>query len=587
MPRRRTLRPWWRPGPPSCRTPAGGPWPISMGWRSGGCPRTRRRWPPWTGSTSRFPGPGLAGEEVLRMLDEGRLARHGRKSRPEVLRIRHRRRATGGAGGRLAGRLVGSERGDGGDVTRRSQARRAGHSLDGGRPRPARRRRWLVTGATMANLTGLLAARESLLRRQGWDVSARGLFDAPPITVVVGAEVHVSLRKSLAVLGLGKDRVVRVAVDDQGRMRPDAFPALDGPAIVCLQAGNVNSGAFDPAAELIPAPRPPARGSTSTARSGSGRRRRPRPAHLMAGFDRADSWATDAHKWLNAGYDCGIALLRDTAPCGDALDHGRLSLPRRAPPADALHARVIPPGTRSAGVGGAEVARPRSGLAGLVERRCRDAARFAEGLRAAGFEVLNDVVLNQVVVVFGDAEETRRVIAARATGRHLLVRRDEMEGPWGDAGQRQRLEHDPERHRRERSRGPRLRPAIAPGRLRRDGARPPRPSGRGRWAHFDGPARRPRRGAAGRQVGRARAGGASASPGLEIAHAAATGSRSRCTSRGRRAARSARRSGRPAAAARRATAAPSRRGSASGRPAAWPARRRPRRGSARRCGPPG
>ncbi len=178
----------------------------------------------------------------------------------------------------------------------------------------------LVTGATMANLTGLLAAREAMLRREGWDVSARGLFGAPPITVVVGAEVHVSLRKSLAVLGLGKDRVVRVPVDDQGRMRPDAFPALDGPTIVCLQAGNVNSGAFDPAVELIP--RAKAAGAWVHVDGAFGLWAAAAPArrHLMAGYELADSWATDAHKWLNAGYDCGIVLLRDAEPLRDALD---------------------------------------------------------------------------------------------------------------------------------------------------------------------------------------------------------------------------------------------------------------------------
>lgn len=270
----------------------------------------------------------------------------------------------------------------------------------------------LVTGATMANLTGLLAARESLLRRQGWDVSARGLFGAPPVTVVVGAEVHVSLRKSLAVLGLGKDRVVRVPVDEQGRMRPDAFPELDGPAIVCLQAGNVNSGAFDPAPQLIP--RAKAAGAWVHVDGAFGLWAAASPArrHLMAGFDLADSWATDAHKWLNAGYDCGIVLLRDAAPLREALDapaaylsHDEQRQPMHYTPESSRRARGVPVWAALKSLG-------RAGLADLVERCCRHAARFGEGLRAAGFEVLNEVVLNQVVVAFGDDRETRRVIAA-------------------------------------------------------------------------------------------------------------------------------------------------------------------------------
>jgi glutamate/tyrosine decarboxylase-like PLP-dependent enzyme len=270
----------------------------------------------------------------------------------------------------------------------------------------------LVTGATMANLTGLLAARETLLRRHGWDVSAKGLFGAPPITVVLGGEVHVSLRKSLAILGLGKDRVLRVAVDEQGRMLPDSLPLLDGPAIVCLQAGNVNSGAFDPAAELIPLAKESGAWVHVDGAFGLWAAAAPARRYLMSGFELADSWATDAHKWLNAGYDCGIALLRDAAPLRDALDspaaylfHGENRQPSHYTPESSRRARGVPVWAALKSLG-------RSGLADLVERCCRHAARFAEGLRDAGFEVLNDVVLNQVVVAFGDASETRRVITA-------------------------------------------------------------------------------------------------------------------------------------------------------------------------------
>ncbi|QOY86218.1 pyridoxal phosphate-dependent decarboxylase family protein [Paludibaculum fermentans] len=270
----------------------------------------------------------------------------------------------------------------------------------------------LVTGATMANFTGLAAARETLLARQGWNVSSQGLFGAPPIPVVVGGEVHASMRKALSLLGLGKDRVIQVPVDGQGRMRPDAFPTLNQPAIVCLQAGNVNTGAFDPAVELIPL----AKASNSWVHIdgafGLWAAAAPARAHLMAGYDQADSWTTDAHKWLNAGYDCGIALLKDAAPLRDALDapaaylsHGSQRQPMHYTPESSRRARGVPVWAALKSLG-------KQGLADLVERCCRHAARFAEGLGQSGFEILNEVVLNQVMVSFGTSEQTKAVIAA-------------------------------------------------------------------------------------------------------------------------------------------------------------------------------
>lgn len=185
-----------------------------------------------------------------------------------------------------------------------------------------------VTGATMASFTGLAAAREHLLDQQGWRVASQGLFGAPPIDVVVGEEVHVSMRKALSLLGLGKDRVIPVATDGQGRMRADAFPKLGRPAIVCLQAGNVNTGAFDPAAEIVPRAKEAGAWVHVDGAFGLWAAASPRQAHLMEGFELADSWTTDAHKWLNAGYDCGIALLRDAAPLRRALDSPAASCTR-------------------------------------------------------------------------------------------------------------------------------------------------------------------------------------------------------------------------------------------------------------------
>jgi len=172
-----------------------------------------------------------------------------------------------------------------------------------------------VTGTTVAHITALAAARHAVLARAGWNVEADGLFGAPPITVVVGAEAHPTLFKALGVVGLGRNRVVRVPVDGQGRMRVDGLPRLTGPTIVCVQAGNVNTGAFDPVSEISEYARASKAWVHVDGAFGLWARVAPSRAHLMAGIEHADSWATDGHKWLNVPYDSGIAFVRD----GEAL----------------------------------------------------------------------------------------------------------------------------------------------------------------------------------------------------------------------------------------------------------------------------
>jgi len=270
----------------------------------------------------------------------------------------------------------------------------------------------LVTGATMANFTALAAARHAVLRAVDWDVEADGLFGAPAITVIVGDEVHASLVKVLALLGLGRERVVRVPVDDQGRMRAGAVPAIDGPTILCLQAGNVNSGAFDPAAELVPAARAAGAWVHVDGAFGYWAAATQSYAHLCAGYDGADSWALDAHKWLNVPYDSGLAIVRDPAALRGAMAISGaylLGSERRDAidytPDSSRRARAIE-------VWAALKALGRRGLGELVERNCRQAQALAAGLAAAGIEVLNEVCLNQVVASFGDAGRTAAVIAA-------------------------------------------------------------------------------------------------------------------------------------------------------------------------------
>jgi glutamate/tyrosine decarboxylase-like PLP-dependent enzyme len=265
-----------------------------------------------------------------------------------------------------------------------------------------------VTGATVANLTALAAGRHAVLRAAGWDVEADGLFGAPAITVVVGEEVHPTLVKSLGVLGLGRSRVVTVPVDGQGRMRAEALPRLQGPTIVCLQAGNVNTGAFDPAAEIVPRANEAGAWVHVDGAFGLWAAASPELAPLMAGIGDADSWATDAHKWLNVPYDSGSPSRATPRRCARRWRCAPAYLPEAAvrDPSD-YTPELSRRGARRRGVGGAAHARPR-GLAEMIERNCRQARRFAEGLAAAGHEVLNDVVLNQVLVSFGDPTHAPR-----------------------------------------------------------------------------------------------------------------------------------------------------------------------------------
>jgi glutamate/tyrosine decarboxylase-like PLP-dependent enzyme len=269
-----------------------------------------------------------------------------------------------------------------------------------------------VTGATMANATCLAAARDAVLARHGWDAAGQGLIGAPPVTVVVGAEVHTTVRKALGLVGLGHDRAVALPADTQGRIVPRDLPALTGPAIVCLQAGNVNSGASDPFGPLIGWARSQRAWVHVDGAFGLWAATAPATAAQVAGVGAADSWATDAHKWLNTTCDCGIALVRDPAALRNALEAAAAYLPGSAPREPMHFTPQSSQRARGAEVWAALATLGRDGVADLVERTCRLARRAADGLRASGFAVLNDVVLNQVVVDFGDQARTDAVISA-------------------------------------------------------------------------------------------------------------------------------------------------------------------------------
>jgi glutamate/tyrosine decarboxylase-like PLP-dependent enzyme len=269
-----------------------------------------------------------------------------------------------------------------------------------------------VTGCQMAHFTCLAAARHAVLRELGWDVESQGLQGAPPVRVIAGEDAHVTVGVACRMLGLGYDRVRAVAGDDQGRMLVGelerALAEDDGPTIVCTQAGEINTGAVDPLAEIVAACR--ARGAWCHVDGAFGLWAAASPArrHLLVGGEAADSWATDAHKWLNVPYDCGIAAVADAAAHRAAMT----STSPYIPP----HAEGVPWGfdwspefsRRARGVPVYAVLRAlgRDGVAAMIDRCCDNAGRMADHLgRLDGIEVLNDVVLNQVLLRVGDSDE--------------------------------------------------------------------------------------------------------------------------------------------------------------------------------------
>lgn len=267
-----------------------------------------------------------------------------------------------------------------------------------------------VTGATLANFTALAAARHAVLEQAGWDVEANGLFGAPPITAVVGAEAHPSVIKALRLLGLGGSRVITVPVDSQGRMRAEALPRIKPPAIVCIQAGNVNTGAFDPAERICALAHQAGAWVHVDGAFGLWAAASPRYAHLTSGVAEADSWATDAHKWLNVPYDSGLAFVRSAQHLGRAMSVTAAYLPQGAHREPSQFTPELSRRARGVEIWAALRSLGKSGLAELIERTCRHALHFAHLLSANGHEILNEVVLNQVLVSFGSAEKTRRVI---------------------------------------------------------------------------------------------------------------------------------------------------------------------------------
>jgi glutamate/tyrosine decarboxylase-like PLP-dependent enzyme len=266
-----------------------------------------------------------------------------------------------------------------------------------------------VTGGQMANFTALAAARHAVLRRMGWDVEQRGLPGAPPVRVLLGEEAHVTVVAAVRLLGLGTDSIERVEVDEQARMRPEALDErlarADGPAIVCTQAGNIDTGAIDPLGEIAAIAR--RHGAWCHVDGAFGLWAAATPAHCdqVAGIESADSWVADGHKWLNVPYDSGFAIVKDPASHRAAMALTASYLPREEQgqrssaewvPELSRRARALPiyAALRSLG---------REGVAWLVDNCCARATQIAEALEGTpGLRILNDVTLNQVLVRFGD-----------------------------------------------------------------------------------------------------------------------------------------------------------------------------------------
>ncbi len=266
-----------------------------------------------------------------------------------------------------------------------------------------------TTGATMANFTAMSAARHSLLKKAGWDVEEQGLFRAPEITVITGNEVHVSLLKALNIVGFGRERIIRVPADSQGRIMADKIPATKGPTIICLQAGNVNTGAFDPIEEICKN-KPDNAWVHVDGAFGLWAAASSKTKNLVKGIELADSWATDAHKWLNVPYDCGLVFVKEQQSLFNAVAATAAYLPEinkreafQYVPEMSREARGVPVWAALKTLG-------KKGLAKMIDDHCGLARQFADGLRKAGFNILNEVILNQVLVSFGDSATTLAVI---------------------------------------------------------------------------------------------------------------------------------------------------------------------------------
>ncbi len=294
----------------------------------------------------------------------------------------------------------------------------------------------LVTGATMGNTAAVMTARNALLKRHNWDVEAQGLFDAPKIHVLIGAEAHSATAAALRYAGMGANRVHRIPTDDQGRMQVAAYRAaiqdLSGPILTILQAGHINSGAFDDFDALIPLAKAKESWVHVDGAFGLWVHAVPELAHRLAGVAEADSWAVDLHKWLNAPYDAGMVITRDRGPLVAAMSAkgaylpqlGEVWDPNDSTPELSRRARGVPSYAILRAMG-------KTGVREMIARHCRLAEQVADALREIpGITVLNEVMCNQVAFYCGDDETRSDATLATLAAIHAAGRVHPSHGEW-------------------------------------------------------------------------------------------------------------------------------------------------------------
>ncbi|MEP6583962.1 MAG: aminotransferase class V-fold PLP-dependent enzyme [Ginsengibacter sp.] len=267
-----------------------------------------------------------------------------------------------------------------------------------------------VTGTTMANFCGLLAARESIFKREGWDVKLRGMNGAPPVKIIVGEEVHASMLRALILAGFGTADLIKIPTDDEGRIIAEKLPELDNSCLVCVQAGNVNTGSIDPIKDICLQANKKGAWVHVDGAFGLWAAASPEKYSMIQGIEMADSWAIDLHKWLNVPYDSGLIICKDPKVLQVALSVSAAYLPDAAEPEPYFYTPEMSRKARGIDAWATIYSLGRHGVAELIGRCCMYAERFAANLENAGFEILNKVTLNQVLVSFGDAAVTSRVI---------------------------------------------------------------------------------------------------------------------------------------------------------------------------------
>jgi len=268
----------------------------------------------------------------------------------------------------------------------------------------------LVGGTSTATLCGLAAGRNELLKRAGWDVNTRGLFGAPPIRVVVGEQAHATVFKALALLGLGKDRVEKVPVDSEGRIIAEKMPKLDNNTLIIIQAGNVNSGAFDPIDQICDMVNRSGSYVHIDGAFGLWAAASSSKKSLTYGLEKADSWSVDAHKTLNNPYDCGIILCKNRDVLVSAMQASGSYIQYSANRDNMLYTPEMSRRARAVELWATLKFLGRQGVAELIDGLCQIALLFSQKLSDNGFHILNDVVFNQILVECDTPEETRSTL---------------------------------------------------------------------------------------------------------------------------------------------------------------------------------